>query len=381
MNDFKENSWNDKPRKKPRRYSGQALNAEIQQLPGGAPRMAALRDAIAQADREEDHRWRLFFRYDYACEAIFRDDPPKCMPVAAEFQAIFEEHPDALGPDGREMYLMIMQMGVDPIASLPQIPLAQWEKLMADYHGLVKRFGGLGLRTYYQQMFQFLVPVDFDRAYDYFQKFWKTGRDAISDCRACERSYAVRMSLLAGDREAADEYGRPLKEGRISFCSDTPQKMWLAYLEDAYRRGDYREAAPTAEALYRKGDKDRSNLDYIGAVLQCWAHTDNDRAVALFEKRLVWSLGMWDQLLVYDFAKGAWLTFRELGKRMEKVRLELPREFSLWREDGEYEAGGLAEHFHGQAAEIAGRFDGRNGTKWYAKDLEVSGRPPRTMPG
>ncbi len=33
MNDFKDNSWNDKPRKRPRRYSGPALNEEIQQLP------------------------------------------------------------------------------------------------------------------------------------------------------------------------------------------------------------------------------------------------------------------------------------------------------------------------------------------------------------
>ena len=32
---------------------------------------------------------------------------------------------------------------------------------------------------------------------------------------------------------------------------------------------------------------------------------------------------MWDQKLVYDFSKGAWLTFRELGKRMETVKLEL----------------------------------------------------------
>ena len=156
--------------------------------------------------------------------------------------------------------------------------------------------------------------------------------------------------------------------------------MWLAYLEDAYRRGDYKEAAPTAEALYRKGDKDRSNLDYVGAVLQCWAHTDNDRAVALAEKRLAWSLGMWDQLLVYDFSKGAWLTFRELSKRMETVKLELPQEFSLWQEDGVYNVKALAEFFHSQAEEVAGRFDARNGTKWYHKDLEIAGRPPRTMP-
>ena len=90
---------------------------------------------------------------------------------------------------------------------------------------------------------------------------------------------------------------------------------------------------------------------------------------------------MWDQLLVYDFAKGAWVTFRELGKRMGKVKLELPREFPLWRENGEYDVAGLAEYFHGQALEVAGRFDARNGTRWYKKDLEAAGRMPRTMPG
>ena len=78
---------------------------------------------------------------------------------------------------------------------------------------------------------------------------------------------------------------------------------------------------------------------------------------------MVWSLGMWDQKLVYDFSKGAWLTFRELGKRMETVKLELPREFPLWREDG------------------AGRFDARNGSKWFQDDLKAAGQPPQTLPG
>lgn len=373
------NNFKEKIPVKGKPFDGPAMNAAIQRLPGGAPRMAALVDAIRHADAAEDHRWRMFFRYDYACEATFRDDPPKAMPVAAEFQAIFEEHPDVLGPDGREMYLMIMQMGIDPISHLPQIPMEQWEKLMDQFLGLVKRFN-LGLRTYWWQMCQFLIYVDQERAYQCFQKFWKTGRDALSDCRACERSNAVRLSLLEGDLEGAEEYAKPIKAGRISFCSDTPQKMWMAYLEDYYRRGDYKAAAPIAESLYRKGNKDRSNLDYVGAVLQCWAYTDNDRAVSLAESRLVWSLGMWDQALLYLYDKGAWLTFRELGKRMEKVRLELPGEFPLWREDGEYDTGELAEWFHRQAAEIAGRFDARNGSKWYRKDLEAAGRMPRTMP-
>lgn len=374
------NSFKEKAPAKGARYDGRALNAAIERLPGGAPKMAALLDAIRQADQAQDHRWRLWFRYDYACEATFRDDPPKCMPVVAEFQAIFEEHPDALGPDGHQAYLMIMQMGIDPIVGLPQIPLAQWEKLMEQYLGLTKRFN-MARRTYWWQMCQFMIYVDFDKAYQYFQKFWKSGRDAISDCRACERSNAVRLSLLAGDREGAEEYAAPLKAGRVSFCADTPQKMWLAYLEDDYRRGDYAAAAPMAESLYRKGNKDRSNLDYVGAVLQCWAHTDLDRAVALCESCLVWSLGMWDQRLVYLFDKGAWLTFRELAKGMETVKLELPKEFPLWKEDGSYSTRALAEHFYSQAEEIARRFDLRNGSGWYRTDLELAGREPVTMPG
>lgn len=360
-------------------FDGERLDHAVRRLPGGALRMEALANAIRRADEAGDHWWRMMFRYEYASEATFRDDSSKAMPAAEQFRAIFEEHPGVLGPDGREMYLMIMQMGIEPILGLPEISLEQWKEKMEQFLGLVKRFN-LGHRTYWWQMCQFMVYVDFDKAYQYFQKFWKTGRDALSDCRACERSNAVRLSLLAGDYKAAEEFAAPLKAGRVSFCADTPQKMWMAYLEDDYRRGDYKAAAPIAESLYRKGNQDRSNLDYVGAVLQCWAYTDNDRAVALAAKRLEWSLGMWNQHLVYLFDKGAWLAFRELAKRAETVPLELPREFPLWREDGSYPAQALADHFYAQSADIAARFDRRNGSDWYAKDLKTAGKMPRTMP-
>ena len=88
----------------------------------GSKKMPVILEAIRQADEEEEHYYRLFFRYLYAYEATFHDDPPKAMPVAIEFSTIFEQYPDVLGPDGGEMYVMIMQMAIDPIVSLPQIP-------------------------------------------------------------------------------------------------------------------------------------------------------------------------------------------------------------------------------------------------------------------
>lgn len=350
-----------------------ALDDEIDRLPPGAPRMSALLDAIAQADEAQVYRWSLLFRYRYACEATFHDDPPKGMPMAAEFGSIFEAHPEAL-PGGGDIYLMVMELAVDPIAALPQIPLSQWEELMEQFYTLVQRYQ-LGLRTYWWQMCYFWQYIDKERALTYFQRFWNTERDDLSDCPACEYSYAVRMALLAGDRKLADEYARPMEEGRIDFCADTPHRYWLAYLEDALDRGVPEEAASLADRLYQKGNRDKSDLSYLGAVLRCWAFTAPDRAVALVERRLNWTIGMWDQKKVYDFYKGAWVCFHELGKGLETMRLELPQAFPLYRADGAYQVRALAEWFHTQAAEIASRFDRRNGSHTFAQNLALAGGP------
>lgn len=358
-------------------FNGQTLDQMVQRLPGGQARMDALQRGIQQADEAEDHYWRLMFRYEYACEATFRDDPPKAIPVAAEFGAIFEEHSDVLfarSQDGAaEMYLMITQMGIDPIVCLPQISRQQWEEMMDGFYQLVKRYH-LGLRTYWRQMFNFWKYVDSKKAFEYFQKFWKTGRDGLSDCRACERSYAVEMCLMAGDRAAADEYAKPMEQGRIRFCSDTPQLYWLAYLEDALDRGDMKQAEELAIKLYRKGNRDKSDLSYLGAVLCCWAVTDLDRAVGLAEKRLHWALGMWDQKKVFDFYKGAWLCFRQLELRQQRVELALPVQFPLYQASGEYDCGELAQWFYREADAIARRFDQRNGSDWFSKKLALAGR-------
>ena len=357
--------------------SGEEWDYVIARLPQGKPRMEALQSAIQQMDQAQEHFWRMMFRYQYGCEVTFRDDPPKAIPVAQEFSAIFREHSKLLferSPDGAaEMHLMIVQMGIDPIVFLPQISFAQWEQMMEEFYKLVKHYH-IGLRTYWWQMARFWRYIDQEKAYQYFQKFWKTGRDGLSDCRACERSYAVQMALMAGDRAAADEYAKPMEQKRIRFCSDTPQLYWLAYLEDALDRGNLKEAEKRANALYRKGDRDKSDLSYIGAVLRCWAYTDLERAVDLTVKRLEWTIGMWDQKKVYDFYKGAWICFRELAKGENQVTLKLPERFPLYQENGVYRPAELADWFYSHAQEIAQAFDRRNGSELFEQDLNLAGR-------
>lgn len=354
-------------------FDGAALEEACLELAGGAPRMSAFLDAIHQADQEKDVIWQLLFRYDYAFEATFHDDPPKAMPIAAEFSSIYEQHLECLGEEGPEMYLMITQMAIEPVIGLPQISKKQWEDLMEHFYQLVKRYH-VGLRTYWWQMANFYRFIDPEKAYSYFEKFWKTGRDGLSDCRACERSNAVRLCLLVGNRTAADEYAKPLVQQRIRFCADTPQLMWLAYLEDALDHGNLEEAGPRARSLYRKGNRDRSDLSYLGAVLRCFAFTEPDRALEVLEQYLPWTVYMWDQKKVYDFYKGAWICCERQKKLTSWLSLTLPDTIPVSKETDGYDPFVLAQWFYTQAKEIASRFDQRNTSDFFQRDLETAGQ-------
>jgi len=85
-----------------KKFNGDVVYRVLDRLPNGMPKLTALSEAIRQADEAGDHYWRLLLRYDYACQATFHDDPPKAMPVAAEFAAIFADHADVLFERSRD---------------------------------------------------------------------------------------------------------------------------------------------------------------------------------------------------------------------------------------------------------------------------------------
>lgn len=357
------------------KFDGHVLSMIIDMLPDGKDKMEALKDYIKQADEAGDDYYRLYWRYEYAYQATFRDDPSKAIPVAAEYDAIVEKNPEALNAlpeDARaEGYLMIVQMGIDPVAYMPQIPMEQWEKMMDQFYILVKRYN-TGLRTYWWQMARFWRFVDKEKSFNYFQKFWKTGRDGLSDCRACERSYAVLMSLMIGDRKAADTYAKPIKAGRLPFCEDAPKLYLHAYLENALDRGDLKEASHFANKLNWKIEKTIQDLSYFGSVIRCFAYTNTKKALERFTSGIKNIHGLWDQKKVYDFYKGAWVLFYELAKENKTVTLILPETFPLYKKDGIYNCDSLAEWFYSQAQDIGKRFDSRNGSSYFKEDLELA---------
>ena len=355
-------------------FDGEKLSRLMEKLPKGKPRIDAYEEAIRLADQTQDTYWRLGFRFHCAGEVYFQDDPPKCIGAAAEFGPIFEAAPPEIqrNRDLIDAYLMITQLGVDVMQNLPQISMSQYESVLEQYDQLTRRFG-IGRRTYYWQMMGRWEYAEPERALEYMQLAMQTPPDdSFGNCNACEHSWAAEQYIRLGRLEEARRYVHPLETYRFSPCENSFQTIWAASLEYALDRGDLETAVPLAQKLYKKGNRNRTDLRFLGPVLRCWGITNADRGLALFARRLEWSIGMWDQKKVYDFDKGACILFRQLAKHQQAVHLELPHMFPLWCEDGAYSTKELANWFRGQAETISRRFDERNGSHCFGHDLAIA---------
>ena len=66
----------------------QIIQQKLDTMQGGEARMKAILEAIKVADEAKKPYYQMLFRYEYAYEATFHDDPPKAMPSAVEFSSI-----------------------------------------------------------------------------------------------------------------------------------------------------------------------------------------------------------------------------------------------------------------------------------------------------
>lgn len=356
-------------------FDGEKLINIIHMQQRGKTRIDMLKDVIAQADQAGDNYWRMYMRFDYISEQYFHGDAVKCIPVVTELENVFKENPAAVERHkgdtlGKEAYIMAVILGVDTIACLPQVALEQWDNILDGLYSLVKQFG-MAERSYYWQVFWRWMYIDWEKAEEYLQKAWNTKPDDRFDCESCEHAYATSLYLHMGQKEKADTYAEKVEKGILDdVCDDTFPNLWSSYLEYALFNSDIKSAVPYARKLYRKCNNDQGDLKHMGKVLQYFAYKNTTKGVKLFQKRLEWTNGIWDKKAKFSFYTGAWALFRELSKKSETVKMELPMEFAQWREDGVYETAVLADWFYKESEAIAKSFDKRNGTGFYMEYLK-----------
>ena len=89
---------------------------------------------------------------------------------------------------------------------------------------------------------------------------------------------------------------------------------------------------------------------------RCWAFIAPDRGAGLLQRCLSYAIRLWDQEKWFAFAVGAWTFCKKRAEETDRLHLELPRDFPLWREDGAYRPEKLGRRFYRQAADTAVRF-------------------------
>lgn len=348
------------------------LSSQYQRLPYGAARAAANRAAVAEADQAGIPYYRIAMRKDLAWALAMGDDPATALPVCAEFFALLEEYPGAFPSSSNNDVIGVANVATYVANSLPQIPLEQWRALLDQFREKVQLYG-LGEQIWQMQACSFYMETgDRVRAREHYEAFRASPRDSCSGCEACEISNAAEFLLWSGCRDQAEELIRPVLEGNL-VCEDQPQSILSTLIDDDLNRGDLQAAAEKAQRLVRIACRDRSDLAHIGAVLRCRAYIEPDLSVGLLEKGIRWSIGMWDQRLLFQFYLGVWIFFSKLEEKKAVVSLLLPKQFPLYREDGCYLCRELAAWFQRQAIDIGRRFDDRNGSDGFARKLESAG--------
>ena len=263
----------------------------------------------------------------------------------------------------------MMDYCLEILCYLPQITLSQAEQIIKKIEEMIL-YNRFGKRLYYQRLFRFYSVIDTYKALEYFYLFKNTRRDICSDCRACEQADMVRLFFRIGDRARADELARPVLDGTLE-CHDVPRNVQLLYLQQALDYKDLAKAATLAEALYRKSKLgDPSDLGYLGAVLRYFAFTAPRKAKKILKHFLLSWEPLWDQDKWFSFLIGAWTVCHEFAKISDVIYEKmLPDTIPFWRKDGVYNVKEMGNWFYNQAADVAAKFDSRNGTNYYSAEL------------
>jgi len=208
---------------------------------------------------------------------------------------------------------------------------------------------------------------------------WRAAaRDEVSDCPACELDVLVRFHAEQGEDREALEAARPLLAGEVA-CPNVPDATWSALLLPLLRQGRQDEAARAHERGFAKVAGKREHIQALGRHLEYLVvRGDLDAARQLFRD---------NQWILFDhrcdgeqwaFWSGAWQLLQGLRQAGVASVVALDPKSGA---DGPIATADLAEHFATRLADVAERFDQRNGNTWRAGLLEGLRRRMERAPG
>ncbi|HYP02369.1 MAG TPA: hypothetical protein VER76_19420 [Pyrinomonadaceae bacterium] len=341
-------------------------------LEDGDAKIMLLEEAVRLADICGDFSLQCDARDQLITAATFGGAPEKALVAYSWCLAQHDRraHNEEAGLDQWRLLWMYKWI-LTNIASFPQIGKAQIEEMLDDMAARYQR-AGYSLRPNYMLRHRIYKFWDKEKAAYYFHKAHETYRDSASDCAACELDDAVSFALYQGDDAEAARLAVPIIQGRLR-CGSIPKITFANLLLPLLGLG----RADEAVSLHLQGYRliARGGKGYISSIadhLTFLAVTENfDRAVRIFEKHLTDAAALADLASKFDYYLAAWFLLDTLGERgRATLKLRLSPTLEVYTEGGVYETASLAAWFLEQARALAARFDARNESDYYTRDIE-----------
>lgn len=329
---------------------------DFAELERGEARMAAMRDAIREADRQQDSRWRFQFRYDYLEESIFSGDRYSALIVFPELLKLYDDTPILYEDAAYAHNLLVCFRWI--VEAAPEFPQISREQIDGYFREFKKRLRqqGKSLSIYYQKRCLFYMHVDRNIAAMCFYRFLEEELDDISDGRSFYHEQQVEYYLSIGEEEKALKAAAPVLDGSIR-SDNVPQLMRAEFARYYTSKSDFDKAMQYAKPIERIVDGNPYYHDLLGTLLTLYSVCEPKRAVELFNRNYTAFAASKNPWLRMLFAIGAAHLFAQVKQHPElQAEIHVPYTGSVQE---------LGEQMAHTAADYAAKFDARNGTDDY----------------
>lgn len=344
------------------------LRSKANGLPHGPAQVALLEEAVRLADSMEDIDLAYAVRHDLMTSADFSGRPDQMIVAFSWCLAQFDRNPERFNRRGM---LWKYKWVVDTSYKFPQISRTRIEHLLADMERRYREAGSTMHAASLLRRSLFLHFGEMDHARAAHAELLKLARDTLSDCRACVACADCRYYSRQHEWNQAIEAAQPVLQNRLT-CKEEPHRILANVLRPLFHLGRLDEANQyhiQGYQLVRRANhfvsEHAEHLKFL-VLIGDWS-----QAQRLLERHIAGALAAveLDECFQFLLAARLW-TDRLLALGTNTMKLRLPPELPAADANSDSDLAALQEWLTARANEVAGRFDARNGTNAYQRQID-----------
>lgn len=326
-----------------------------------------LEQAVRLADSQNDQATAFRARLQLINAASFSGFPDKALIHFAWVLGTFDRHRTEYKHESYRvmwMYKWMLNASLDHAS----FPLERIARLEADFERRALEQGAGAHYLAYHRLLKFKQLGDATGAQAAFLAWRSLPRDGLSDCEACEQNKVMGYYAWRGNQAAAVRLGQEIIKKGMS-CHNVPTVTHANLLGPLLALGRSEEARHAHSEGLRMARLDRNFIETIGKHVRYLMKTGEvETARDVWAQHLHLALGLRNQADLFEFMSVSAALWNVLSVD-QASNVRLPRQFALYRPDGQYQPPVLASHFRREAEVLAQRFDTRNGTDHYRHTL------------